>query len=70
MSLPSFNNSQQLGCARLWGEQLGQCWGLPPPSVLISVAGSAQDMDLGPEIEQRIRRGIAAVARTTQADYY
>lgn len=44
-------------------------WKLKPPSVLLSVTGSAQDMkfDHGSSLEQVLKHGIAAAASSTEA---
>ena len=51
----------------LVAELLKANWRLRPPSVLLSVTGSAQDMALEPHLELLFKRGLAESARSTNA---
>ena len=42
-------------------------WKLEPPSVLLSVTGSAQDMALDSKLVQRVTSGLSSAARSTNA---
>ena len=44
-----------------------ECWRLKTPSVIISVTGSAQEMNLDPGLELLFKQGIARAARATNA---
>lgn len=46
---------------------LDEIWELPPPSALLSVTGSAQDMSLEPQLEKIFQEGLAAASRATDA---
>jgi len=46
---------------------LREDWELRKPSAVISVTGSAQNMDLEPQLEELIKEGLAEVARCTKA---
>jgi len=44
-----------------------KCWQLKPPSVIISVTGSAQHMSLEPRLEYLIKAGLQSAAECTEA---
>ena len=46
-------------------QMLTDCWDLKRPSVLLSVTGSAQDLDLDPRIEHEFKERLAAAASHT-----
>ena len=48
-------------------ELLTECWRLKSPSVLLSVTGSASDIDLEPRIEALFKEGLALAAGCSDA---